>query len=184
MDKNLKSLIADEYAKVYKRGSSMHNYCVGKISDAVVLSNGWIYTFDKPSIKKSFCFGYRLGHDNMSEYVEANDMVSHVRNDGGEYFKRTNLESFANFDKDLKDNDFVAVLTYNGTINIATVITENGYRRFYCSDPNFYKLTKEDVENLIAVNASEKKKFEKRLDTYLKKYGTSKINSWSYWSDL
>ena len=30
---------------------------------------------------------------------------------------------------------------------------------------------------------SEKTKFEKRLNTYLKKYGTSKLRSWSYWSE-
>ena len=26
-------------------------------------------------------------------------------------------------------------------------------------------------------------KFEKRLDAYLKKYGTSKLRTWTYWQD-
>ena len=30
---------------------------------------------------------------------------------------------------------------------------------------------------------SEKIKFEKRVDTYFKKYGTSKLNTWTYWKD-
>lgn len=29
----------------------------------------------------------------------------------------------------------------------------------------------------------EKAKQEKRINTYLKKYGLTKIHSWSYWAD-
>jgi hypothetical protein len=29
----------------------------------------------------------------------------------------------------------------------------------------------------------EREKFDKRLQTYLKRYGTSKIRTWTYWAD-
>lgn len=42
-----------------------------------------------------------------------------------------------------------------------------------------------DSENERLNNAIDKAnaKFEKRLQTYLKKYGLSKVNTWTYWEN-
>ena len=34
-----------------------------------------------------------------------------------------------------------------------------------------------------ALTKEEREKFEKRLRTYLKRYGTSKLRTWTYWLD-
>jgi hypothetical protein len=44
-------------------------------------------------------------------------------------------------------------------------------------------LSGEDLELAKKLVATESKRFEKRLRTYLKRYGLSKIHSWTYWAD-
>ena len=41
----------------------------------------------------------------------------------------------------------------------------------------------DDLKNILSVYEHEKAKFEKRLNTYLKKYGLSKLKTWSYLVD-
>ena len=190
MDKNIKEIVSNEYAKVYSVGSEMHKYCMNSVSDAVVLESGMIFIFKKPSIEKDFCFGYRLSSVDTQEYDEANHMVSSVKNDGGSYFKAYNLRSFERFDNELNEaaecpENYFVQASYNGNIKTCTYIQDAcRYRYDYGKLPeNAVLLTANDVENLKKVNASEKEKFEKRLNTYLKKYGTSKLHSWSYWSE-
>ena len=45
------------------------------------------------------------------------------------------------------------------------------------------KLDKEDIQLIIDGLEIVLKNFEKRLDTYLKKYGLSKIQTWTYLVD-
>ena len=145
-------------------------------SNAVILDNGMIYIFKKPTIEKDFCFGFYNGDD----YNEAQDMAEYAKNDGGAYFIRKNLEQFDNFEdclKDMGEGRIFATLSYYAKSNICD-ITDYLY-----GHEKQYTLTKEDIENLIEVNKSEKIKFEKRLNTYLKKYGTSKLRTWTYWKE-
>lgn len=190
MDKNIKEIVSTEYAKVYTTGSDMHKYCVNKASDAVVLESGMIFIFEKPSIEKSFCFGYRLSSVDTQEYDEANEMASSVHNDGGSYFKAYNLRSFERFEDELNEvaecpENYFVQASYSGEVKICSYFQDAcRYRYDYGKLPEGATLlTAADVKNLKKVNASEKAKFEKRLNTYLKKYGTSKLRSWSYWSE-
>ena len=41
----------------------------------------------------------------------------------------------------------------------------------------------DDLKNILSVYEYEKAKFEKRLNAYLKKYGLSKLKTWSYLVD-
>lgn len=190
MDKSIKEIISTEYAKVYVAGSDMHKYCLNYASDAVVLDSGMIFIFKKPSIETSFCFGYRLSSVDTQEHDEANEMVSSVKNDGGSYFKAYNLRSFERFEAELNEaaecpEDYFVQPCYSGTVNICSHFQDAcRYRYDFGKLPeNAALLTAADIEKLKKVNASEKAKFEKRLNTYLKKYGTSKLRSWSFWSE-
>lgn len=190
MDKNIKEIVSTEYAKVYAAGSDMHKYCVNKASDAVVLESGMIFIFEKPSIEKDFCFGYRLSSVDTQEYDEANEMAYSVQNDGGAYFKAYNLRSFERFEDELNEvaecpENYFVQASYSGEVKVCSHFQDAcRYRYDFGKLPeNTALLTAADVENLKKVNASEKAKFEKRLNTYLKKYGTSKLRSWSYWSE-
>ena len=57
-------------------------------------------------------------------------------------------------------------------------------------DPVFNKEYKEyspvsekDRKLIVEAYQKEKELFSKRLETYIKRYGLSKVNSWSYWRD-
>lgn len=184
MASNIKEIISNEYAKVYAKGSGMHEYCVKKSSNAVVFESGLVFIFDKPTIQKDFCFGYRLSPEDSNEYDNANNMCSHVKNDNGNYFKEKNLEEFENLKKLLQSGKtFYAVISYSGNnINICSIYDERTTELYY-KNCRKEKLSKTDIDNLIDMINVEEKKFEKRLNTYLKRYGTSKLHTWSYWVD-
>jgi hypothetical protein len=47
----------------------------------------------------------------------------------------------------------------------------------------WFMLNDSDLELVKKLVATESKRFEKRLHAYLKRYGLSKIKSWTYWLD-
>lgn len=183
MDKNIKALVEAEYSKVYGKDAKMIKYCVNKTSNAVILHNGVIFTFDKPSIETSFCFGY----DNDDEsYNNANNMVDNCMNDYS-YFVNKNMKHFENLENILKDMTLRCERSYSGRINICSCIwSERALSCHYISKAqleNMFFLNNEDIEKIKKALEEEKTKFKKRLETYLKKYGTSKLKVWSYWRD-
>jgi hypothetical protein len=183
MDKNVKVLIENEYSKVYGNDNKMMKYCLSKTSNGVVLHNGCIFTFDKPLIETSFCFGYdndQESMDNASNMVE--ETVKHYS-----VFLRKNMSQFENIENTLKETNIKAEYSYQGRIKLSSYIySEYDLDRRYLSQSqlgNFFKLTPEDITLIKNMVSEEKKKFEKRLTTYLNKYGTSKLKVWSYWRD-
>lgn len=54
---------------------------------------------------------------------------------------------------------------------------------FFANESNYYQLTKEDLRVLIDFYKSVKANFEKRLQTYLKRYGLKKCSFRTYWAD-
>ena len=47
----------------------------------------------------------------------------------------------------------------------------------------YSEMSEEDKKLVIAMYEEEKEKMSKRIDTYLKRYGLSKLNVWTYWVD-
>ena len=45
------------------------------------------------------------------------------------------------------------------------------------------ELTKEEIQEILEVYKKQKENFMKRLNTYLKKYGLSKLHTWTYLVD-
>jgi hypothetical protein len=45
------------------------------------------------------------------------------------------------------------------------------------------ELTIDDLTELYRICFEEQMKFCKRLRTYLKRYGLSKVRTWTYWAD-
>lgn len=50
-------------------------------------------------------------------------------------------------------------------------------------DRNLQPMSEEDKAIVIEALTAEREKFSKRLDTYLKRYGTNKLHTWTYWRD-
>ena len=161
-------------------GEKWEKYFRGKIAWLVKLSDGTLFEIEKPSIETSFCFGER-GYD----YDEAVHAACEARTNE-DLFRIRNLRDI---------NRKIAALA-NGPelgdkmwVNIAHGVADyvNNGREWdmerssaFCKT---HELTKEDRDAIRAGYEIVKEAFEKRINAYLKRYGLSKVHSWTYWVD-
>ena len=61
--------------------------------------------------------------------------------------------------------------------------TESTHYAFFWNLKDIKQLDNDDIALIVAGLEEVKKSFIKRLNTYLKKYGLSKINAWTYLVD-
>lgn len=197
--KELKPAFAAEVAKAWE-DEKMRKWCINKTA-YIIAYNDAIYTIDKPSIETRFCFSYGFcGVSSEEEEQQADNMARHAA-ESVEYFKSENLKKVNSWLDDLHSikeemqhpwaegnhprymiatakkyggryagycwNDFAIVDTSDAPL-------ANGYT--LCDDIAF-------IDELIAGYEEVKKQFEKRLNAYLKRYGLSKIDTWSFLSD-
>lgn len=141
------------------------------------LSNGDIVVISKPRIETRFCFG-ESGYD----YDEAVQSAEVARTSEA-YFKRENLSELRHWISVLENptDSTVDVLVFSNDSGIASVT--------YCS-PAFRlslgvgdEVSETDRVILLDAYRAAYAAFEKRLDTYLKRYGLSKVRAWTYWRD-
>jgi hypothetical protein len=187
MDKNLKAIIENEYRLIWGKDEKMVKYCLGRVSDAVLLSNGLIYIFEKPNLETSFCFGY--DNDDAS-YNHANNMAKTVTDDYGEYFVKRNVDCFNRFAEifeEKKYDKFLVHARYNKSAKFSSNIYKKSDVDYHPwmvnSNVNLFEINDEDIKQLLKINELEKEKMTKRCFTYLKKYGTEKLRVWTYWRD-
>lgn len=150
------------------------------------LSNGGLLAFEKQSIETSFCFGYSYTHD-QNDYKDANKMVEHAKTNE-DYFIERNLEQFDwKLEKINKEDADIYIFRKHSRSNAN--VYDFYVLDFYEVNANYYKhlnlqkASEEDKNIIINAIKAERAKFEKRLRTYLKKYGLSKVRSWTFWKD-
>lgn len=180
--------------EIWSGSQRMIDYAKKEFCYAVELNNGDLYVIDKPRIKKDFCFGY--GWNGVSTGDDADDAYSMARNarENTDYFMRENLEDLDRKIDDLKKTMVEAYkyLAYTGQkegskLKSYTVVKmwdnpENDPGRWERLK-DVEQLDKSEIKALIDGYEEVKKMFMKRLNTYLKKYGLSKVNSWTYLRD-
>jgi hypothetical protein len=168
-------------AKRWNNDEKMVNYCTDRVARFVRLRSGHILTIDKPRIETRFCFGYSDSRYD-EDYDRANNMARYAST-SEEYFKTENLKQL------------------QGTIDALNGIGRFGYSVAYISYGNDGEATlnfcssyeliekrreeinEQDREAIMTAYKLEIAAFEKRLNTYLKRYGLSKVHTWSYWRD-
>ena len=144
---------------------------------AIKLHDGY-YLIEKPSINNRFCF-----HDEGPQYEFYKDLMS-ADSKLASYFKSENLASFdikiRRIEKgDDYDNDKRVWWYASGTQHKVCL-------QFYTDtwDEDKKTLCTEEEKQLILKGLKfGRDQFEKRLDAYLKRYGTSKLHTWTYWAD-
>ena len=136
------------------------------------------YLLEKPSIKTRFCF-----HDEGPQY-EYYKELSADDSKMARYFKNHNLEKFTGYINHIEkgknewDHD-TRVWWYTGDYDKNKL-----YLQFYHSgDDNVTLCTDEDKKIILKGLKYARDCFEKRLDAYLKRYGISKLHTWTYWAD-
>lgn len=199
-----KEMLRREFSKAWK-DQKMIDYCVNKVAAVAVLPSGEILTIDKQKIETSFCFG-ESGYD----YDDAARMAAHARK-SEDYFKSENMEHFNRWINDLLDV-LNGLSNYKLTISEKAYYgqTEDCKLRGICFDKlsdildacggsaDVYELpsreltvkgracrvaTPKEVEIILDAYKEAAKAHEKKVDNYLKRYGLSKVNSWTYWRD-
>ena len=174
-------------SEVWSRSPHMVEHCLKNAAHIVELTDGSIVVIEKPSIKKDFCFGYRDSRYDTEEYDEANAAAAHARS-STDYFLSENLaaidEVINHLEGKTRDSwEYHICIPYNGQAANSKL---KRIREFYWHDEIGQKYPKLEGENRTRVLEGYKAvraSFEKRLHSYLKRYGLSKVNSWSYWVD-
>jgi hypothetical protein len=194
--KELKPVLEKELRKVWGNDERMTSYCMKEAAYIIELSDGSILTIDKPRIKKDFCFGYGMYLQCTDEDFRRADGMREKAEKDVNYFMEKNLEEINGKIQALKQDrkNVYTSLHYIGqepgdllksylvTREWETPNNEFDNRVFW-NLKEIKQLDNEDIELIITGLEEVKKSFIKRLNTYLKKYGLSKINAWTYLVD-
>lgn len=153
------------------------DYIMKAYDSAVKLSDG-VVLFDHPKIKTEFCF--RDEGPDYEFYKELGSDENLLR----DYFIRENMDQ--NGIAEPNENTDMYIVKYAGEYRPGRVYVQ------FCNCPEYLNLRREDTIRIatdterslyLAELARVRKAFRKRLDTYLKRYGISKLHIWSYWAD-
>lgn len=181
--KTLKETYRTELKKYWD--AHMVDYLMKNFSYLIEFENGEIMEIDKPSIDKDFCFGYGYcGVSTEEDYQGAAAMARTART-STDYFIAKNMESLNRWIEDLQDDsyDIYTRAHYISQSPDCHLVALDFLKPWDKVPEGHRKLTKEEIQMIIAGYAEVKKTFTKRLNTYLKRYGLTKVHSWTYLSD-
>lgn len=191
-----------EIRKAWSHSDRMMDYFRKDVGQLVMLTNGGYFVVEKSRIETSFCFGYHTdytGHERIDAEKARQAFLNSSAN-----FKRENLEELERIIKRLSvapswDSDYLPVLkrleyySQESPLNVWKISWVH-YPKFYdeykdddgCISNDTIKsvcISDEDREIILSAYKAERDSLNKRLDTYLKRYGTSKLKTWTYWRD-
>ena len=198
-----KEMLHREYSMIWS-DDRMTNYCTNKVSTMAILPDGGIVTVEKAHIEKDFCFG-ESGYD-MDDAVAA---AEHART-SQEYFFSRNMAGFKSYidsleaSKDDNSNCWLHISDshYTGQTNechlrciqfarTTEVLEELGSsflselygKRVKIRGMEGHLGTIEEIDRVLEAYKEAAADHEKKVRSYLKRYGTSKVHSWTYWRD-
>ena len=187
-DKELKEMYQDELELVWNGDQRMINHCLKK-STGYIMVKGKIIPFEKPSVKTEFYYPEH-GYD----YDEVQNTISDLSEDE-QYFIQQNIRESDVYRlieqlKSAKSDDNQHYVTVREQYEDSDIgyIKYNTPSTLYRGDDQYdpttdKKLDDETIDALIEKGEKELEKFDKRLKTYLKRYGLSKVRHSSYWAD-
>lgn len=183
--------------EVWQDSERMQEYARKQCDYVVELSNGKIIDIEKPRIKKDFCFGMGMYATYTQEEFEAAEDLAENARSNVEYFINENMKQITEKIGYLKEaldgkKEVYTYVHYSGQPEDSDLVAYNSVR--ICDNPEYAplrwsnlqsvkKLTNEDIQAIIDGLEEVAKKFMKRLNTYLKRYGLEKLNVWTYCRD-
>lgn len=180
--------------EVWVGNESMQKYAEKQFYVGVELANEDLYVIDKPSIQKDFCFGYGMyGCDWNNDYDRAAKVANHARTNE-DYFIQENLSEFNRKIEILKDSRYVAYkyIAYTGQESGSKLKAYTTCHSWEDPEEEPWKwsnlkdvelMTEDEINAIVNGYEQAKTMFTKRLNTYLKRYGLSKLNVWTYLRD-
>jgi len=197
--------LLDQFMTITRHGESMRDYYAKK-SYFITLSDGAIFEIEKPSIQTRFCCGEDdrgQGGEGYGTMAFAHKYLESKRTEYG--FKAHNLGEF-----DRKWLHYVGRPRSWDRLRIWFHAGAGWYLRpAYCSqhdDPrvlsidrpvgyyeynidkfkrpiNARDLNAEDIRLIRAGYAKVRADYKKRLNAYWKRFGASKLHTWTYWTE-
>lgn len=196
--KELKSIYTEELKKAWN-DDKMVKHC-SKSTAFVIEHNGALYGIEKPRIETRFCFGYGMNGITDTEQEEAAESMAAMAQKSKEYFINQNLEGLNRWIESLQkildemgenwaEGSHPRYMIETGAHYYGQ--TEDCRLRYYSIVDTFSGIRRggeicndtELVKKLIAGYEEVKAEFIKRLNSYLKRYGMSKVETWSYLID-
>ncbi len=179
-------MLRSRYMEIIKEvwsSPKMVEYEEKNIGTIVELDNDDLYVIEKPTIETSFCFGYGMYGRSDEESEKAAFSMEHKANTDSSYFINENLKPLNRWIDDLQNGRWVwrKRIKYSGQTNTHLVSIEA--HNIWDDRPEFKQLSENEIKNIIAGYEEVKAQFTKRLNTYLKRYGLSKLNTWTYLRD-
>lgn len=185
---NLRTIYSECILDEWGNQDSMFDYIIKKSELIVPICNGeHIIIIEKPKIEKNFWLGYSDCGQGMT-WEDASDARKNINNNKEKYFIQNNLQnvnsSIDELKKALEGNMKVYYsIHYTRKSHMSKVCNYDVLN--LCNTPinDAEQMNNEDIKLLIDGFEIVKTKFEKRLLTYLKKFGTKKITTQTYWCD-
>lgn len=197
MTKEEKQRAREQYEKVWHNDQKMVDYCTNRTSGYIMLGDVMV-TCDKPHIQTDFWFGeHTYDYDEVCE-------TAHKLSTDEQYFIDENLrgcdahsmlEALDGRDRwgyEAMYDVYVVGHHYTGQDDdcqlgyvTALKLGTDPQRHFAVRNgvQPYRKATDDEIVVLKAFYTDEVQKFEKRLRTYLKRYGMSKCHFGVYWAD-
>lgn len=182
LTKEDRAMLREEYLKTWRDEGSA-DWAVGKVSGYIEFGNELV-TYRKPTIETSFCFGeHGYDYDEVNEYCDerSRDMGWFV----SENLRRTDaawhLDMMRGTGRSFRKHRPVLVSDTNYGSRLASVEFMDDWSQEL--EDGRRDMTKEEREAFECFLEDEQEKFEKRLRSYLKRYGLSKCRYWTYWAD-
>lgn len=184
LTKDDKAMLKSEFEKVWGKDSKMVDWCVKNTSGYIEI-DGIIITYDKPHIQTEFWFG-----EHTYDYDEVSDLCDACSEDET-YFIERNMRGFDQRIEFIEDTSLYGS-THHVYISPEEYSCQDGDCKLGCIefcrwDPPRTKdareLTRDELAAYLEFLKEERAKFEKRLHTYLKRYGLSKCHYGVYWAD-
>jgi len=174
-----------ELRKAWHGGEKMVRWCKGQSSVLVELSDGSICSIDKPHIETRFCFGYGIYREE-DEAAKAAKMAG----ESEQYFFDENVRLAGLVAKAeaiaAARTVYVAPKYYSQDEDCKLVcfgIADDDRGELAMRNNHGREIGHADRELIVGGLRAAEEKFEKRLRTYLKRYGLSKVQTWTYWAD-
>ena len=176
MTEKEKEIIKKHYDNTY-----WLDYYLKKFDSVIEIDDKYYWGIEKPSIKTSFCFGYGFcGVSTDEDEKRASDMAMKASTDK-QYFIDKNMAKMEDLKKSVEK---AKTFCFNGDDGELFLIDEMYCQKYPFDTPPIYRdITPEEKKTLLKMVETATERFRKRLNVYLKRYGLSKISSWSYLSD-
>ena len=213
LTKEQRQYIAGVYARdVWHNDVHMVEYCGRQIAAVAWLPDGSFIPVEKQSLEKRFCFG-ESGYDywdavkmaqhartsedyftaeNMRKYQETIDDLKKQREDVFPDCCAGCTRVYVIADRayyDQPDGSPLKDITWFAVSDLIDALGGSVYKKdvpgahFTARNNSFHVPTNEELDIIIGAYEYAAGEHLKKVKTYLKRYGMSKIHTWTYWRD-